>query len=57
MKNRKKMVLKSMRFFDIDFLAFFCDFGAILGNLEGYPAGLKFKTLALGPSKNSPGSV
>ena len=29
-KNREKMVLKNMCFFNIDFLAFFCDFFQIL---------------------------
>ena len=33
MKNREKMVLKTMRFFDIDFLSMFFDFWSIL---EGF---------------------
>ena len=43
--------------FNVDLFAFFGDFGAILGGPEGSLGGLKSKTLALGPSKNSPESV
>ena len=45
MKNRKKIVLKIMCFFDIDFLAFFfsdfCDLGWILGGPRGLQKSIK----------------
>ena len=44
---------ENIHVFNVDFLAHFCDFGAILGGPEESLGGLKFKTLALGPSKNS----
>ena len=50
-------MIENGHFFDIDFSAVFSAFGAILGGSEGSLGGLKLKTLALGPSKNSPGSV
>ena len=53
MKNRVRKCI----FFDVDFSVVFSAFDAILGGSEGSLGGLKFKTLALGLSKNSPGSV
>ena len=41
MKIRKKMVLETMRFFDIDFLAFFLQFFAILARFWEAPEAQK----------------